>query len=406
MDVGISRHRRAHVGADRRSVNQVCAGDAFGIDPTHMFWQALAGRLRLERRNERLEHQRRLTRTRNARHRDKAAARDIDFERLDGMDGIGCHADMSLVEHFVVSHLRTQTLGVRSQKRRDAAALRLFDLVHRASGNHITAACSGNGAHLDQIVGFCQHARIVIDNDHGVAVIYQIAHHAYQAVDIGRMQADRRLVQHIQHARRSVAHHAGELHALALPRGQRGAGAIERKVIETQIDQTTGRAQKRIADIRRHGPHLGRQGFGHAAHPLNCLAQRHGRRLRQIDTAHLRLARGIRKTRASAVAARPLAQKAYHAFEPLIVLNLGECILDGIDGVVIGEVERRGALAVFGNVENVFLNRRTVEHDVALLRRELVKRHVGAHAHLAGYLLHQIPHERTPGKHRAFVDGL
>ena len=50
-----------------------------------------------------------------------------------------------------------------------------------------------------------------------------------------------------------------------------------------------------------------------------------------------------------------LAQKAYHAFEPLIVLNLGECILDGIDGVVIGEVERRGALAVFGNVEMCFL---------------------------------------------------
>ena len=119
-----------------------------------MFWQALAGRLRLERRNERLEHQRRLTRTRNARHRDQATARDIDFERLDGMDGIGRHADMALVEHFVVSHLRPQALGLRAQKRGDAAALRLFDLVHRTCSDNITAACSGNGAHLDQIVSF------------------------------------------------------------------------------------------------------------------------------------------------------------------------------------------------------------------------------------------------------------
>ena len=63
-----------------------------------MFWQALAGRLRLECRNERLEHQRRLARTRNARHRDKTAARNIDFERFDGMDGIGRHADMTVVE--------------------------------------------------------------------------------------------------------------------------------------------------------------------------------------------------------------------------------------------------------------------------------------------------------------------
>ena len=203
-----------------------------------------------------------------------------------------------------------------------------------------------------------------------------------------------------------VADHAGKLYALALTRGERGAGAVERKVVETQIDQATGRAQKRIADIRRHGLHLGRQGCGHSAHPLNRLAQRHGRRLRQIDTTHLGLARSLGKTRASAIAARSLAQKARNALEALVVLNLGERILDGIDGVVIGKVERRGALAIFGNVENVLLNCRAMEHDVALLRRELVKRHVGTHAHLAGHLLHQVPHERAPGKHRALVDGL
>ena len=105
--------------------------------------------------------------------------------------------------------------------------VRLLDLVHRTSGDHIAAACSGNGAHLDQIVGFRQYARIVVDNNHGVAVINQIAHHAYQAVNISRMQADRRLVQHIKHACRSVTHHAGELHALALTRGERGTGAVE-----------------------------------------------------------------------------------------------------------------------------------------------------------------------------------
>ena len=227
MDVGISRHRRAHVGADGSGVNQVGAGNAFGIDPAHVSWQTLAICLRLECRNERLEHQCRLARTRNARHRNETAARDIDFERFDGMDGIGCHTDVALVEHFLVSHLRTQALGLGAQKRGDAAALRLLDLVYRASGNHITTTRSGNGAHLDQIVGFHQYARIVVDNNHGVAVIHQIAHHAHQAVDIGGMQADRRLVQHIEHARRSVAHHAGELHALALTRGERGTSAVE-----------------------------------------------------------------------------------------------------------------------------------------------------------------------------------
>ena len=227
MDVGIGCHRRAHVGTDGRGVNQVGTRNALGIDPAHVAWQALASCLRLKRRDERLEHQRRLARTRNTRNRDQAAARDIDFKRLDGMDGIGRHADVSLVEHFVVSHLRTQALGLGAQKRRDTAALRLFDLVHRARGDHVTTARSGNGAHLDQIISLRQHARIVVDNDHGVAVAHQIAHHAYQTVDIGRMQADRGLVQHIKHARRSVAHHTGELHTLALTRGERGTGAVE-----------------------------------------------------------------------------------------------------------------------------------------------------------------------------------
>ena len=103
----------------------------------------------------------------------------------------------------------------------------MLDLVYRTGSDHVTAACSGNGAHLDQIVGFRQHARVVVDNNHGVAVIHQIAHHAHQAIDIGRMQADRGLVQHIEHACRSVAHHAGKLHALALTRGERGTGTIE-----------------------------------------------------------------------------------------------------------------------------------------------------------------------------------
>ena len=153
----------------------------------------------------------------------------------------------------------------------------------------------------------------MVDNNHGVAVIHQIAHYAHQAVDIGRMQANRRLVQHIKHARRSVAHHAGELHTLALTRGERSTGAVEREVIEPQVDQATSRAQKRIADIHCHGLHLGRQGCGHPAHPLNRLTQRHGRGLRQIDTAHLGLARNLGETRAAAVTARALAQKASHA---------------------------------------------------------------------------------------------
>ena len=49
---------------------------------------------------------------------------------------------------------------------------------------------------------------------------------------------------------------------------------------------------------------------------------------------------------------------------------------------------------------------RPVKDDVALGRSQLVKWHIGTHAHLTGNLLHEIPHERAPGKHRALIDGL
>ena len=54
----------------------------------------------------------------------------------------------------------------------------------------------------------------------------------------------------------------------------------------------------------------------------------------------------------------------------------------------------------------MLLDGRAVEHDVPLGVGQLVEWNVRAHSHRAAHLLHQIPHERTPGKHRAFVDGL
>ena len=49
----------------------------------------------------------------------------------------------------------------------------------------------------------------------------QIVHHPGQAHNIGRVQTDGRLVQHIENARCAVADGAGQLHPLALAGGER-----------------------------------------------------------------------------------------------------------------------------------------------------------------------------------------
>ena len=68
----------------------------------------------------------------------------------------------------------------------------------------------------------------MIDHHHRVAVGNQVAHHAQKAVDIGRMQADRRFVHYVQHARCAVSYRARKLHALALSCGKRGTRTIKR----------------------------------------------------------------------------------------------------------------------------------------------------------------------------------
>ena len=106
-----------------------------------------------------------------------------------------------------------------------------------------------------------------------------------------------------------------------------------------------------------------------------------------------------------AVRTGALREEAAHAPEALLVLCLGEGVLHGVDRVVVGEVQLGEVVALLGLVEDVLLDRGAVEDDIALLGGELAEGHVGAHPHGAADLLHEIPHEASPGQNRAVVDG-
>ena len=220
------------------------------------------------------------------------------------------------------------------------------------------------------------------------------------------MQADGGLIHHVEHPSGSVPHRTRELHALALPRGKRGARAVEREVSQSQLQQAPSGARKRVADGSRHGAHLIRKTPGHTFHPRNRLVKRHFRCLCQVDAAHKRPARGIRETRATAIGTRPLGQVLRDAAQPLLVLRLRKRVFHGAHGVVVGEIELGEVLAILRLVQDVPLLGWTVEHDVALSWRKLAKRHVRAHAHGAAHLLHEVPHKRAPHHNSTLVDGL
>ena len=58
-----------------------------------------------------------------------------------------------------------------------------------------------------------------------------------QATIVPLMQADRRLVKDVEHADEAGADLGGEPDALAFSAGQRGGGAIQRQIIQADVDQ-------------------------------------------------------------------------------------------------------------------------------------------------------------------------
>ena len=69
------------------------------------------------------------------------------------------------------------------------------------------------------MVGMAQYLRVVVDQHDGVSVGDQVVHNTRETCDVGRMKADGGFVEHIHHARSTVAHCAGQLHPLALAGG-------------------------------------------------------------------------------------------------------------------------------------------------------------------------------------------
>ena len=107
---------------------------------------------------------------------------------------------------------------------------------------------AGAGADIEHVVGGADRVLVVLDDDHGVAEIAQALERFEQSRVIALVQADRRLVEHIEHAGEAGADLRGEPDALALAAGQRAGRARQREIIEPDIDQEL----QPLADLLEH----------------------------------------------------------------------------------------------------------------------------------------------------------
>ena len=96
-------------------------------------------------------------------------------------------------------------------------------LLRRALGGDLAAAIAGAGAEVEQIIGGRDHLAIMFDQDQRVAEIAEVVQGLAAAGVVARMQADGRLVEHVEHAGQAAADLAGQANALRFAAGQASA---------------------------------------------------------------------------------------------------------------------------------------------------------------------------------------
>jgi hypothetical protein len=108
-----------------------------------------------------------------------------------------------------------------------------------ALGDDMAAVDAGGRAHVDDMVGGQDRLLVVFDHEHRIAQVAQAAQRLQQAGVVALVQADGRLVEHIEHAGQARADLAGQADALALAARQGARGARQVEVVEADVRSGT-----------------------------------------------------------------------------------------------------------------------------------------------------------------------
>ena len=276
----------------------------------------------------------------------------------------------------------------------------------------VAAVLAGARTDVDDPVGVRDGVLVVLDDDQGVPEIPQPSEGFDQPAVVTLMQADRRLVEHVEHADQPGADLGGQPDPLRLAAGQRARSTRQRQVLQPDVEQEAqprldllehlagdrllaGAQSERVEEVRAVGDGQ-----------LTDLGDRLGAVLArsQGDRQDLRL-----ESRAVAHRARNVTHEAFVALLHQLGFGLIELALqERQHALEVGVVGAGAAVAIA--VPDMHLLVATLQNCLARLGRQLAPRCVDVEAHrLAeagqhpGEVLRGVPHR--PGRHRALGQG-
>ncbi len=117
-------------------------------------------------------------------------------------------------------------------------------------GDHVAAVLAGARAHVDQVVGGPHRALVVLDHQHRVAEVAQPLERRDQLLVVALVQADRRLVEDVEHADQRGADLRGQPDPLRLAARQRRRRPLHRQVADADVLQEL----QPLLDLAQHQP--------------------------------------------------------------------------------------------------------------------------------------------------------
>src|ERR1019366_2977936 len=109
----------------------------------------------------------------------------------------------------------------------------------RAEKNNLPAAFARTRAQIENAVRRADDIRVVLDNEQRIASGTEPLQDANETVDIARMQADARFVEHVKCIDQRSAQRRGEIDTLDFAAAKRTRLAVKREVTKPNVHQVT-----------------------------------------------------------------------------------------------------------------------------------------------------------------------
>ncbi len=176
--------------------------------------------------------ERALARAADARHHGDDAEGDRDVDVLEVVVPGAPDDQRRAVGRAAVG--RDGDRGLAAEVAAGQGFLARLDLRRGPGRRDLSAAVARTGAEIDEMVGRLDHLAVVLDQDERVAQVAQVPQRREQPGVVARVQADRRLVEHVEHARQPAADLARQTDALALAAGEGRRTSGQAQVVEAR----------------------------------------------------------------------------------------------------------------------------------------------------------------------------